>query len=114
MKLSFQSCFTANNDPEASEFVINPAFQIETVREAETIQTSKEYTVGKNSCHFPYDYLVVLTNPSQLFPSTTVLHMVDLVSEVEMNSGIILKTSLEIRLSCLHLYTYTFGTALIF
>ena len=102
MKLSFQSCFTANNDPEASEFVINPAFQIETVREAETIQTSKEYTVGKNSCHFPYDYLVVLTNPSQLFPSTTVLHMVDLVSEVEMNSGIILKTSLEIRLSCLH------------
>ena len=85
--LLLQFYFTAHNEPETSEFVINPAFQIETVREPETIQTSKEYTIGKNPCHFPYDYLVVITNPSQLFPSTTVLHMVDLVSEVEMNSG---------------------------
>ena len=32
-------------------------------------------------CESNYDYFVILSNPSQLFPSLTVLHMVDLVSK---------------------------------
>ena len=46
-----------------------------------TVMSSKAYTIGKHLVEPSYDYLVVLVNPSQLFPSATILHTIEVVSK---------------------------------
>ena len=59
----------------------SPQSVIEVIREVLTIRSSKEYLCGKLLCDANYDYLVILANPTQLFPSLTLLHQIDLVSK---------------------------------
>ena len=53
----------------------------EVIKESITVMSSKAYTVGKILVEPSYDYLVVLVNPSQLFPSATILHTIEVVSK---------------------------------
>ena len=79
---NFSFIFLALNDDSATnEFSTDPSNSMEVAREAETIPSSKDYTIGKIPCEYPFDYLLVLSNPCQIFPSTTILHLVDLISE---------------------------------
>ena len=79
----FSFIFLALNDDDSAtnEFSTDPSNSVEVAREAETIPSSKDYTIGKIPCEYPFDYLLVLSNPCQIFPSTTILHLVDLTSE---------------------------------
>ena len=62
-------------------FMLDLSSSVEVVMETTTLNSSKTYISGKQLCDMNYDYLLVLNNPSQLFPSLTVLHLVDLVSK---------------------------------
>ena len=52
----------------------------EVVKESMTVMSSKAYCVGKIPVEPSFDYYVILTNPSQLFPSATILHTIEVVS----------------------------------
>ena len=77
--MKYPEFFLAQNDSPG--FITDPKFSLEIARESEVIPSSKNYTTGKMACNQPYDYLLVIANPCQLFPSTTILHMIELVSE---------------------------------
>ena len=51
------------------------------MKECITVMSSKAYTIGKHLVEPSFDYLVVLVNPSQLFPSATILHTIEVVSK---------------------------------
>ena len=65
-------------------FMLDLSSSLEVVKETTTLNSSKTYISGKLLCDMNYDYLLVLTNPTQLFPTLTVLHLVDLVSKDAM------------------------------
>ena len=62
-------------------FMLDLSSTVEVVKEAVALNSSKIYISGKLLCDASYDYLVILSNPTQLFPTLTVLHLVDLVSK---------------------------------
>ena len=62
-------------------FMLDLSATVEVIKEPMTLNSSKIYISGKILCDSSYDYLVILSNPTQLFPSLTVLHLVDLVSK---------------------------------
>ena len=62
-------------------FMLDLSSTVEVVKEVVTLNSSKIYISGKLLCDVSYDYLVILSNPTQLFPSLTVLHLVDLISK---------------------------------
>ena len=75
--------FPVMNDDEsnASQFIMDHSAKIDIIKEVMMINSSKEYITGRQSVDPHYDYLVILGNPTTLFPSLTVLHMVELVSQ---------------------------------
>lgn len=62
-------------------YMVDMNSKIDVVKQSMTVSSSKEYVSGKHCVDPFYDYLVILGNPSTLFPSTTVLHLVELVSQ---------------------------------
>ena len=50
------------------------------MKESITVMSSKDYFVGKIPVEASFDYYVILTNPSQLYPSATILHTVEVVA----------------------------------
>ena len=63
-------------------FMLDMSASVEVIKEPMALNSSKIYISGKLLCDSNYDYLVILSNPTQLFPSSvTVLHLVDLVSK---------------------------------
>lgn len=62
-------------------YMVDINSKIDVVKQSMTVNSSKDYVSGKHSVDPFYDYLVILGNPSTLFPSTTVLHLVELVSQ---------------------------------
>ena len=61
-------------------FILGKKDDYEVVKESITVMSSKAYCVGKIPVDPSFDYYVILTNPSQLFPSATILHTIEVVS----------------------------------
>ena len=83
-KIAFHFSLSVENKDEMENcelFMLDMSASVEVIKEPMTLNSSKIYISGKILCDSSYDYLVILSNPTQLFPSLTVLHLVDLVSK---------------------------------
>ena len=75
---------TAVNEDQVENsnlFMVDLSKKIDIIRDTLTLCSSKEYISGRIEVEPNFDYLVVLANPTQLFPSTTILHLIELVSK---------------------------------